>query len=616
MLPSAQGHEAELKDYIQIVKKQKWLIALVAFVLVIVVAIASFRMTPIYKAVTVLLIEKVTPKIVNIEDIYGTGPADREYYETQYKILASRSLAKLVFDELNLWKDGMFAKSADPISSFLGHLDIVPIRNSRLVNIGFKGADPLKITKIVNALAKVYIREDLERRLTSSREAIERLSVQLDLLKDKVEESDKALQDYKEKENIITLPAEQEKVNSFIENMRKEKARLEAETAEMEKRYLPKHPKTIRIKSEFKSVEQKIKDEEKKILGLNKKTIQYNVLLREMETNRELYNSLLKRAKETGVSEELKSTNIRVIDAAEVPKSPISPKKKRNIILALMIGLIIGTSGAFFVEYLDNTIKTADDIEQFIGLPFLGYIPNTGKEAKKGIQKDIDLIAHNKPRSTITEAYRNIRTGVLFSVLDKPIKTILVTSGLPGEGKTTVSINLATVMAQAGDKVLLVETDMRKPRFHKTFNTIVKEGLSSVLVGEAKLEDCIKATDVPNLFVLVSGLIPPNPSELLNSQKMREFLQGQKGSFDRLILDSPPILTVTDSAILANIVDGVIDVIQGGKTEAETVLRTKQKLTDARAHILGLVINNINIRREDYNYYSYYYYGKSEEKNV
>lgn len=612
MIPKANVKELGVTDYLKIVDKHKWVIVTFFVILVTSVAFFSFWAQPVYRATAVILIERQQPKVLSVEEVYGMGLADKEYYETQYKILRSRTLMKALFEEMNLYLDPEFAEAKDPISAFILWLTIEPVRNSRLVNLHFDGRDPQKITTIVNTLADLYIRQDSQTRTKASREAVSWLMDQIALVKKKLEESENALVTYMEQERITKSPdfEKKQRETDLIETLKREQLRLEVEVSEISRRYGPRHPQMVKVLSELESVKSKLALETENMIDLNRKSAKYTILKREVDSNREIYDTLVKRAKETGVSEQLEASNIRVVDPAEVPESPIRPNKRNNIILAAMVGLILGISIAFFMEYIDNTIKEPEDVNAYVGLPFLGYVPSARKEAKTA--EEIDLIVHQKPRSVISEAYRSIRTSVLFAFADKPAKTILMTSSNPQEGKTSATINMAITMANMGDNVLIVDADMRCSRLHKSFGLPKENGLSDYLVGNVDLDSAIKPTKIKNLALLPAGSTPPNPAELLNSNKMKVLLEEAKKKFDRIIIDITPIITVTDAAIMANIVDGVIMLIRCGKVPIEVALRAKQKLQDAKANILGVLLNNVDYGKESY--YYYYYYSDEEKK--
>ncbi|MDZ5470436.1 polysaccharide biosynthesis tyrosine autokinase [Bacillus sp. 31A1R] len=322
------------------------------------------------------------------------------------------------------------------------------------------------------------------------------------------------------------------------------------------------------------------------------------------------------------VKEIMKIDNVSILAKAKLNESevPVSPKPTINLIIAIFIGFILGLLFVLIMDFFDNTLKESKDIERYLGFPVLGSVKNiindTDKNAGKNkndkgrfvgriskIKNEAQLYAHNNPKDAATEQYRLIRTNILFSSVDNDIKTIMVTSPEPSDGKSTTASNLAIVFAQMGKKVLLVDTDLRRPSQHYGYKRNNFQGLTSVFTKKVPLNDVIKKTHIPNLELLTSGRTPPNPSELLNSKAMERVLEQLKSMFDYIIFDTPPILAVTDSQILANKTDGVILVISSGKTKREIALKSKELLEKANPRILGVVINGGDSDVEQYNYY-------------
>jgi capsular exopolysaccharide synthesis family protein len=429
--------------------------------------------------------------------------------------------------------------------------------------------------------------------------------------------------------------------NPLIQRLTNEYATLEAEYSQLSKLYKPGYPKMVRLEEQINRLKSTIEKEKRKIikgirseyeaalkrenylntalnkqkaevLTLNEKAIQYNILKREADTNKELYNGLLQRLKETGVSAGITMSNIQILDRAEVPEGPDKPKKRLNIFLAVMVGLFGGTGLAFFMEYLDNTVKTHEDIEQHIRLPFLGLIPYHPSSRYKGNPKPSpskEIVTFEDSKSWISEAYRTVRTSILFASSGKPPKVIVFTSTRLGEGKTTTALNTALTLIQTGSKVLLIDGDMRRTRLHSILNINNSKGLSSYLSGQQGIETLQIKLRFPNLYIITSGPTPPNPSELIGSKMMRELLNTISPFYDYIIIDSPPVLGISDGIILSTMADGVILVIKAGETPREAVQRSKKLLSDVNAKILGVVLNCVNLERPDYSYYYNYYYG-------
>jgi capsular exopolysaccharide synthesis family protein len=448
--------------------------------------------------------------------------------------------------------------------------------------------------------------------------------------------------------NFDALPSILE--NKLIMDLKQAYIQLEAHYMKLSETYKPEYPEMVRVKQQMQTIQKRIDAEINKIItgikndyesslrketllrqafeqqkarvmNMNEKAIQYNILKREADTNKELYRGLLQRMKEAGVSAGITASNIQVVDQAELPIRPYKPNKRLNLILAAVVGLFLGIGLAFFFEYLDNTVKTSEEVEQLLRLPSLGMVPEISSERRKRLEKGssypVELITHGHPKSMLSEAYRNIRTSILLSFSEKPPKKIIITSPNPGEGKTTTVINTGIALSQTGAQVIIVDADMRKPRIHKIFNGGNGTGLSNFLSGHVELESIVKETEIPNLYYIPAGPIPPNPSELISSSLFKNMVGSLEERFVHIILDSPPVLGFADSIILSTAVDGVILVVLGGKTPRETLQQAKEALHQVNVKILGVVINRIDIHRSDYGYYYYryhYYYGKEGKK--
>jgi capsular exopolysaccharide synthesis family protein len=350
-------------------------------------------------------------------------------------------------------------------------------------------------------------------------------------------------------------------------------------------------------------------------LNLSEKFIQYGVLKREADTNKQLFDAIIKRIKEQDVTQDIQTVDVWVVEKAEVPKHPSKPRKSLNIMLGLILGLFGGVGLAFFIEYLDNTIKSPEDVEAKLGLPVLGMVA-----LLKSKDKSIDAIAVKEPQSTFAESYKAIRTAILLSSAVQSPKSILITSIGPGEGKTVTASNLALTLAQSERTVLLVDGDLRKPRIHRVFDLDNNEGLSTYLAGASELR-IVPSGVLSNLSLLPSGPIPPNPSELLGSSRMPDLLRDLKEKFDFIIWDSAPLLTVTDSLVLSRALDGTIIVAKAGSTTFENVTRGLKsfggrRLSDEDHHILGNIINGIDLKSDlyYYRYYNYQYQAGEESK--
>jgi capsular exopolysaccharide synthesis family protein len=437
--------------------------------------------------------------------------------------------------------------------------------------------------------------------------------------------------------------------DSILRSIREQVIGAEKNVMELSKKYGKKHPLMIKARGDLDMLNRKRKQETKRVmesikneyelalsneknlgsllsetkqeaLDLNEKFIQYSVLKREVETNSQLYDSLITKMKEQSITEEIHSVNVWIVEEAEPPEEPVKPKKLLNMLLGIVMGLFGGVGLAFFIEYLDNTVKSPEEAEARLGVPVLGTV-SLKKEEKGSDEGGIEMVVVNEPKSTYAESYKALRTAIMLSSADAPPKCILVTSSGPGEGKTTTSVNLALAVAQAGRRVLLMDADLRKPAVHKVFGKSNGIGLSTYLAGDAS--PIIQKGPLPGIDIITSGPIPPNPSELLSAERFNALLSRLKEKYDVVVCDSPPVLTVTDSLVLSRRFDGTILVVRAGKTSYDFVrngLKTLEgrRTEDIRPHVFGLLINALDLRKSDYYYYYRYYnyyYSEEEEKD-
>jgi capsular exopolysaccharide synthesis family protein len=364
-----------------------------------------------------------------------------------------------------------------------------------------------------------------------------------------------------------------------------------------------------------------------KLKAIPPKEVELARLTRQFELDDNIYKMLMEKYEEVRISEAGKLGNVRIIDPADIPKEPVGPRRKLNVMFGALLGLALGVGIVLLMEYMDTSLKNIHDIEQHLGLSVLGLIPaidledvatktETSKTAVNGASSIAErLISHHLPKSPISEAYRILRTNLQFLNPDQPLKTILVTSSGPSEGKTTTASNLAITMAQVGAKTLIVDGDLRRPMVSGVFGIPQEPGLTELLMRGGDLQKAMVPSEVENLYILPAGTIPPNPSELLGSHKMKSLIQEMKKCCDLVIIDCPPVITVTDAAVLAAEADFVLLVIQSGKTDREAAKRAKSLLANVKATIAGAVLNNISSDMlSGYSYYYHYYYEDGKRK--
>src|SRR5580658_6836318 len=435
----------------------------------------------------------------------------------------------------------------------------------------------------------------------------------------------------------------------MLDKLREQQAGLRIQVAELSTQFGPSYPKVLQLDSQLKEIDHQLQLETDKAVDhlkgqylaalqredmlrgsferqkqeankLNESAIEYSILKRDLDSNRTLYEGLLEKLKEAGVTAGLRSNNFRIIDAARVPTAPSEPNIPRNLSFALVLGVISGVGLAFLLENMDNTVRTPEQAQVISGLPSLGMIPlgsksgnhgPTGKRLALTASKEVvETVTQIRPQSQMAESYRALRTSLLLSNLGAPPKVIMVTSALPQEGKTTTSINCAVVLAQKGVRVLLIDADLRRPSIHKTLGMGPRSGLSNVLTGSSTLEQTITRTSIlPNLFILPAGTPPPNPAELLASSNMRDVLERLRNEYDHVVVDTPPSLSVTDAVVLSPRADAVVLVIRSGQTTKQALRRSRDILAQVNAKVVGVLLNAVDLSSPDY-YYYYEYKGK------
>ena len=730
-----------LLAYWRVLRKRRWTILTVFFLIVTLVLIGTLKQNPIYRAKALLEIEKENPNLLSVQELFELDAVSDSYLETQYRVLRSDTLAHRVIRQLGLSNLPEFNPKAaeasvprqtaslepaisanspaasDPettqivLARFRDKMGVEPIKLSRLVEINFESQDPELAARVVNTLAANHIEQSLEVRWQATQKASEWLSQQLHEIKGRLEKSENDLQTYAQDNGLLFLESEkgspehivserlrqlQEELtraqaaryekeslhrlveagdysalpgaadNKLLQDLTIRLADLQREQAQLATNFTPEYPRVKQLQSQVDEVDailsrervrvaqlisneyraavrrealvrQAFQEQQQQANVVAGRAVQYNILKREVETNKQIYQGLLQRLKEAGVSAGLKASNVRVVDPAEPPRKPARPNLPLNLAMAVVLGLGLGVGAAFFQEYLDNSLKSPEDVERFLGLPSLALIPavqslNGRRNYLYGKRDRSHLIApasqdakaplavpgwhridvNPQQSSSLAEAFRSLRTSVLLSTANQPPRTLLVSSSQPGEGKTTISINLSISLAQLGQRVLLIDGDMRRPCVRKALDLPNSLGLVSFLTGQQDWRAAVHPVGVPHLDALVCGPLPPNPAELLSSERMRTLLHEASQEYQFVLVDSPPLLNVADSRILATLVDGLVLVVRGGVTPRELAQRAQAYARDVGANLIGVVLNNLDLRSSDDYYYRYYhhdYYG-------
>lgn len=709
----------QLRFWRRSVSKHKWSALGLAAAIALVTMLVVYSIQPTYRSTATLMLESNKSKVVGIEEVYSSMSSNREYYQTQAEILKSEELARRIVSKMKLvdhpvmdprqqQDSGFSLKKLVPASwfgeddsekfspeklqaavvgRFKRELTIELVRNSQLIKISYESPDKEFAANAANWVADGFIEADMDARLAMTQKAGAWLTERLTGLRKKLEESERALQQFRERERIIDAKgvaqsgasrqleqlseglvsarqkrAEAEAAYQQVQGAQKSKLDIESipaiqksslyvqlkgvetaaesKLADAAKKYGPDHPKRQTADAEFRaardntkrqidtivtsitkeyelaraqesSVERALAQSKGDILGMNRKEYELGVLEREVASNKSLYEMFTTRMKETNVAGDLQSPIARVVDPAVVRAAPYSPKKARIIGIAAVVGLILGIMLALLLEYLDNTIKTAEDVDTKLRQSMLGQLPRIKGKVEAG---DLQIAFIKDKDPGFSEEIRSIRTGVMLSSIDAPHKVLLVTSSIPGEGKTSVATNIALALGQVR-KVCLIDADMRRPTVAKVLGVNSNsKGLANLVSGSDPTSECMHFNKELGIHIIPSGVVPPNPLELLSSIRFAEAMKWLEESFDVVIIDSPPLQLVSDPLILAQYAHSVIYVVKADSTPYQVALGGLDRLREAKAHILGVVINQIDREKADryygYGKYSAYGYGK------
>lgn len=719
--------EIDILSYYRIIKEHKRLIIFITALFIITAFIYTYIQTPIYRASTTINIERTNPNMMPVQDAIIADVRDRSFFDTQERLITSRTLARKVIESHKLLGDppkprfslrraitGIFKSRdtnivADPeirmlgaVSGLVANINVSRIGNTNILQVQYTHPDPVKAALIADAIAHEYINLDIERKYNVSMQANQFISRQLEVIQREITEAENKLLQYGTSKDIVSLsdgrtniiieqlaklnadytqavtnrislesyyntinntPRDQiDEVarNTTINSLKVNISNLEQRIQSMRERFQPDYPELRRLeveltqaketlqretrevadkvissaRAQYESALQKekqlyevLENQKKEAQHLHIDAVEYQNLLSIVTNKRKVMDQLLQRQSETEISaqlDSLKSSSIHIVDKAVVPTGKHSPNMRMNLMISAVLGFGLGFLLAFSIEYLDDSLKTPDDVERYIQKPTLGIIPKYSRSSsyKKGygyyysygsdkkpsnadISYPVELISHYRSRITISESYRTLRTAVLLSAPTIP-KKILVTSSLPSEGKTSTATNLAVTLAKMGKKTLLVDTDLRRPKIYKIFNQKNTTGIVNHIVTGVPIENIIKKTDIDDLYVVLSGPIPPQPSEMLISNQFVSFVENVSKVFDHIVFDAPPVIPVTDPSVIAHLTDILIMVVRSGETSRKIVERAIQKLTLEKIKIGGIVLNNVDMEKSAY----YYYRGK------
>jgi polysaccharide biosynthesis transport protein len=707
--------EVHILDRLAVLYRYRFIVMSVFVLTTLAIMIQGYTTLQLYRAQGRVLIENerstAVPGLQSMENQYYEDP--QAYLNTQFKIIKGRDLTRRVIRKLQLEKYAEFNGTAAPprtpltmlrdfvdrvlglikpepavveapkpqeapdeaslIDAFLGRAGVVQVPDSRLVDITFLSMEPKLGAEAVNTLMKEYVDQNLAVKVESTQGTLEWLDAELKKQQAKVEENERALAQYRERQNAMSLDDKQnvvltryQKLNDDLLSARNAKARAlqqydqvknmdpgEADTVpaiaghptvsaaktklleltrartQLQQTLGAGHPRmkenataieetqklvqteTLRaiqtVKNEYdtavqaeKTLSSAVEASKADVADLGRKSVDYNVMEREAKSNHAVYDTLLQQEKELRVSSNSRANNVRIVDLAEVPKSPMAPAGRRTWLMSIAIGLALAVAVAFGLDYMNDTIKTPEDVSHRLKQPFLGLVPSVRGDKHP-------LLASAHVPHDFGESFRALRTSLVSKYHEPGTKILIVTSAQPLEGKTITAANLAMALAYGGARVLLIDADMRRPGLHRPLRLTNERGLSQVLNGQARVRDVIQRTVDPNLLAITAGKTPPNPSELLSSERMKTLLTNlAHGAFDWILIDTPPVLAVTDAVILAPAVSGVVYVIGAEMTRRRLAQRALDTLLLANPQSVAIVLNKVDFSRNKY-YYSRYY---------
>lgn len=718
--PQSAEEVIDLRKYFSVINRSKWRILLLATLIAILSAFIVLNMKQVFSAKATLLIEAQQAKAVKIEEVYGMNSAQQEYYLTQFEILKSRTIAETVISRLKLAEHPDYApkesitdiikgwlpflpsanneeKTAEQLglerrekllAKFIENLTVEPVRKTQLVNIYFESHDPKLAADVANAIGETYIDSQLEAKMGITQKANTWLGGRLGELRQRLDDSEKAMQEFRLREGLIDVAgvrslgsqelerlgveltaarSKKAQVDSFIrviaqygknnvdkleslpeitahpsvQNVKKEVVTAERKVSELSKTYGPKHPKLLAVKSELATVQENLREQIRKLIAgienesqtegqnlasleaemarakgqyqdVSGKEAEYQRLQREVETNRQLFDTFMSRQKETEVAGNFDSAIARFTDRAISATEPIKPKRKLIVILAFVAALGFGVVVAFVMESLNDTIKTTQDVETVLQQRSLGIIP---KLMEKKTLSEFNRTFFDTENRPFSEAVRSIRTSLALLALDRPLQLLVVTSSVPEEGKSTVSSNLSFAFAQL-ESVLLIDADMRKPTIAKRFALpAFQPGLANYLTETESLNDCIVRDEQSGVDILPAGTIPINPLELLAHPRFLALLQELKGRYTKIIIDTPPVQAVSDALMIARLADAVVMVVKADHSRSGLIQNSLAKLIQSHAKLYGVVLNDLDVKKAERYYGSYGYYQYYAEKS-
>lgn len=668
--PAAFGtpsRDLEVRYYLDLLLRHRVLLAAMTAVGLVLGAVVAFMQTPEYRATAMLQLEPPTPAFLTVNEALVPGGywQHADFYNTQFRVLQSPTLGRLAVERMKVGDRPPFAGSRDPGSLFVAHVSVEPVPESRLVIVAVTHTDPKEAALWANTLADVYIEQALASRVDAAQKAYQWLQDRLATTQASMKVAQRSLLEsqgpdiivaegapnaaastmVKLSEDFTSLQSRRIGVESVLRQMtdmrsagksletvpqvasdeivrglNAQTATLNLEVGRLLEKYKEGHPQVQRVRGQIEDVRKaketradqiieglgaeltQLRRQESELAAAmdrhraqaaaqSQKATEYEILRKEAGSAAALYDVLLQKLKEADIAQSVRSNNITITDRALPPASPVRPKKSRIAMIGLVLGLSLGIGLVLLRDYLDDTFHTAEEIERYLHADVLAGVPRYASE-----------LGH-----AVVEAYQNLRTALLFARQGDSGHVVLVTGTAPGEGKTTTILNLASLLAASGERTLVVDCDLRRAQIHNRLGVSREPGLSDVFLHHSRAESLVRPTTTPNLFAITAGQLPPNPPAVLGRRDVGAFFESLRTSFDWVLVDSPPLASVTDGYLLARHADTVLLVIQFNRVDKRLVKRSLAALRKATSNVLGVVLNALDMKSERYGGYYYTY---------
>lgn len=591
MIPPSEIRELGIKDYLNIAKKNIWIIAISVFFVTAVTAFYNFSQAEVYEVALSLLVRTEVPEITGREEIiYRKGLYTQR---DQMELLTSYGLAQRVARSL-----GLDAEDESMVKRLLSLLNRTRSpRDSDVVNVFFQGEDPSELVRVANTWGQEFSEAELEEKRRALDKGIEALRQEKEDVRGKINSIEEEITWFVREHQLDKVPDVILEGEASLENIKEKEEELMREIRSLGRIYGQRHPRMLSLEKELKDIRELLDQRREDLFARQEVMGRYRELQNNLEVQKNLIEEYESRVRDFELSRRMITSNVNILDRARLPSRPISPRPGRNILLAFFLSIGLGAGAAYFRELLDSTLHTSEDVELYTNLSFFGEVYLERNREERSAVKAYST------QSILAESFMKIKVALAFSFpQEKALRVLGVNSSVSGEGKTFCTAHIASAFASSGDKTLAIDGDLRKGSLSSFFNQKSRKGLSNFLTGESSFEEVIHKTSLPNLYLLSRGPFSPNPIELLHSKKLDEVFQLAKNNFKRVVVDMPPVLVTADVLLLGTKCDTNLLVIEADKTNLNTLLRSI-KILEKKVKVIGAILNKAVKQQKNYYYY-------------